>query len=98
MTVTLKYNREMFSVYFFGVFNYSSFRCKCYCQLFTALFWAYLFSVFLQLRNQAENELRALRAELTQKKINVTLSRRGQREDNPDLYTPRSQQPISSRT
>jgi len=29
----------------------------------------------LQLRNQAETELRALRAELMQKKINLTLSR-----------------------
>ena len=34
--------------------------------------------LYFQLRNQAETELRALRAELTQKKINVTLARQQQ--------------------
>ena len=35
----------------------------------------YIILVLFQLRNQAETELRALRAELTQKKMNMNLSR-----------------------
>ena len=51
---------------------------------------------FLQLRNQAETELRALRAELTQKKINLTLSRNS----NLTTYAPPAADVnlISSRT
>ena len=40
-----------------------------------SLFICDLMYFTFQLRNQAETELRALRAELTQKKINLTLSR-----------------------
>ena len=43
----------------------------------SSIIWKYCTSIFLllQLRNQAETELRALRAELTQKKINISLTR-----------------------
>jgi len=55
----------------------------------------------MKLRNQAETELRALRAELTQKKVNVTLARTQQQQQalepgfggptyTPSLITPRS--------
>ncbi|XP_077981582.1 uncharacterized protein LOC144436628 isoform X2 [Glandiceps talaboti] len=53
----------------------------------------------MKLRNQAETELRALRAELTQKKINVTLSRSQQlralqeSEGNLSFASPRSPLP-----
>ncbi|CAH1775651.1 unnamed protein product [Owenia fusiformis] len=47
----------------------------------------------MKLRNQAETELRALRTELTQKKINVTLTRSQQMAalgSSQDLYSPQS--------
>ncbi|XP_002733667.1 uncharacterized protein LOC100374267 isoform X2 [Saccoglossus kowalevskii] len=53
----------------------------------------------MKLRNQAETELRALRAELTQKKINVTLSRSQQlaalkeSEENLSYMSPRTPLP-----